>query len=228
VGGEPALPGEPDDDLDGRAALLAQERDGQAVRVEHGVVLLLPALPGQRLAEVPAAVQQAHADDGDTEVGGRLEVVAGQDAQAAGVLRQRAVMPNSGEKYAMERGASGPSDWYQCSPAQYSRSSDAGGLHLPDEALVVGQLLEPLRDRAPSRATGSWSTRAQPAGSMEANSAWVSWCQNQRRFVARSPRTAIGSGSTVRTVKRRIALTGNLHGIWSGRPNGRVRRTLER
>ena len=61
---------------------------GQPVGVEDGVALLLPALAGQRLREVAGAVEQADADDGHAEVGGGLEVVAGQDAEAAGVLRQ--------------------------------------------------------------------------------------------------------------------------------------------
>ncbi len=44
-------------------------------------------------------VEQADADDRHAQVAGGLEVVAGQDAEAAGVLGQRrAVMPNSGEK----------------------------------------------------------------------------------------------------------------------------------
>jgi hypothetical protein len=58
------------------------------VRVEDRVALLLPALPGKRLDEVAAAVEQADADERDAEVAGRLEVVAGQDPEATGVLRQ--------------------------------------------------------------------------------------------------------------------------------------------
>ena len=81
--------GQPDLDLERAAVGLAQQRDRQAVRVEHRVALLLPALAGQRLGEVAGPVEQAHADDRHAEVGGGLEVVAGQDAQAAGVLRQR-------------------------------------------------------------------------------------------------------------------------------------------
>ena len=51
-------------------------------------MLLLPAVAGQGLAEVAVPVQQPHADEGYAEVAGRLEVVAGQDAEAAGVLGQ--------------------------------------------------------------------------------------------------------------------------------------------
>ena len=48
----------------------------------------LPALGGQGLGEVPVAVEEADAEDGDAEVAGRLEVVAGEDAETPGVLRQ--------------------------------------------------------------------------------------------------------------------------------------------
>ena len=61
---------------------------GSALRVEQRVALLLPAGRVQRLAEVALPVEQPDADDRHAEVAGRLQVVAGQDAQAAGVLRQ--------------------------------------------------------------------------------------------------------------------------------------------
>ena len=60
----------------------------QLVGVEDGVALLLPAVAVERLLEVAVAVEQADADERDAEVGGRLEVVAGEDAEPAGVLRQ--------------------------------------------------------------------------------------------------------------------------------------------
>ena len=43
----------------------------------------------QQLAEVAVAVEEADADDRHAEVAGRLEVVAGEDAEPARVLRQR-------------------------------------------------------------------------------------------------------------------------------------------
>ncbi len=72
----------------GGAVRLAQEGERQLVGVEDGVVLLLPAVPGQGLAEVAVAVEQADPDERHTEVAGGLEVVAGEDAEAAGVLGQ--------------------------------------------------------------------------------------------------------------------------------------------
>ena len=61
----------------------------QAVRVERWVALLLPAVGVEALAEVALGVEQADADERQAEVGGGLQVVAGEDAEAAGVLRQR-------------------------------------------------------------------------------------------------------------------------------------------
>jgi hypothetical protein len=46
------------------------------------------AVGAQRLLEVTLAVEQADADEGQPHVAGRLAVVAGQNAEAAGVDRQ--------------------------------------------------------------------------------------------------------------------------------------------
>ncbi len=62
--------------------------EGHGVGVEHRVALLLPAVGVELLAEVALPVQQADADERDPQAAGRLQVVAGQDAQAARVLGQ--------------------------------------------------------------------------------------------------------------------------------------------
>ena len=64
------------------------ERERQPVGVEHGVGLDLPAVARQGLLEVAGLVEQADADDRHAEVGRGLEVVAGEDAETAGVLRE--------------------------------------------------------------------------------------------------------------------------------------------
>jgi len=71
------------------AVAAAQQGDRQAVGVTGRVALELPPFRRQRLAEVAVPVEQPHPDQRDPQVAGGLEVVAGQDAQAAGVLRQR-------------------------------------------------------------------------------------------------------------------------------------------
>ena len=64
-------------------------RQGHHVGVEQGVALLLPAVRVEALAEVAVAVEQADADERHAEVARRLEVVAGQHAEAARILRHR-------------------------------------------------------------------------------------------------------------------------------------------
>src|SRR3712207_7275066 len=50
-------------DVDGRAVGLGEPGQRQAVRVDRGVALELPAVGRQRLAEVAVAVEQADAED---------------------------------------------------------------------------------------------------------------------------------------------------------------------
>ncbi len=64
-------------------------QNGKGGGVVEGIGLLLPAGRIEDLAEVAFLVQQADADDRHAEVAGRLEVVAGQNAQAAGVEGER-------------------------------------------------------------------------------------------------------------------------------------------
>ena len=88
VGVQGAAGGERDLDDAGLAALFAKERQRETVGVEDRVALVLPALTGERLGEVAGLVEQADAHDRDAEVRSGLEVVAGEDAEATGVLRQ--------------------------------------------------------------------------------------------------------------------------------------------
>lgn len=79
--------------------LLVQDRfEGEPGYVEVDVVLLLPAVMVQPLVEIALLVEEADPDEGDAEVGGALEVVAGQDAQASRVHRQRLVQAEFGRE----------------------------------------------------------------------------------------------------------------------------------
>ncbi len=78
------LAGEVDGDHDGRAACVALERQAALFGIDLDVALLLAAAV-DRLAEVAHPVEQADADERKAEVGGRLEVVAGENAEAARV-----------------------------------------------------------------------------------------------------------------------------------------------
>ena len=74
--------------LGGGAVRVAQHAQGEAVRVEDGVGLLLPAVGGDRLREIARAVEQPDADDRHAEVGGALQVVPREDPEPAGILRK--------------------------------------------------------------------------------------------------------------------------------------------
>lgn len=98
VRGEGAAAGQRQVDPAGGAVGLAEQGDGELVRVEQRVALLLPAVPVEGLAEVAVPVEEPDADDRDPEVAGGLEVVAGEDAEAAGVLGQRGGDPVLGRE----------------------------------------------------------------------------------------------------------------------------------
>ena len=75
--------GEIDGDL--HAGRLRAEGRG----IDAGVRLLLPAVGVEVLVEVPLGVQQPDADERHAEVGRRLQMVAGEHPEPAGVLRER-------------------------------------------------------------------------------------------------------------------------------------------
>ena len=68
-------------------------REGEPRRVVRRIALDLPAGLVEPLAEVALAVEQPDADERDAEVGGGLEMVAGEHAEAARVDRQALVEP---------------------------------------------------------------------------------------------------------------------------------------
>ena len=72
----------------GSPEFVGQQVQRQALRVEDGVGLHLPAVERERLAEVAGAVEQADGHQRHAEVRRRLEVVAGEHAEAAGVVGQ--------------------------------------------------------------------------------------------------------------------------------------------
>ena len=59
-----------------------------AERIQVGIPLLLPALRVERLAEVAVPVQESDTDERHTEIAGRLQMISGQHAESAGVLRK--------------------------------------------------------------------------------------------------------------------------------------------
>jgi hypothetical protein len=72
--------------------------DRQAEQVVDRVLLLLPAVGGERLVEVALRVHETDADERHAEVAGLLAVIAREHAQAAGVDRQRLMQRELGRE----------------------------------------------------------------------------------------------------------------------------------
>ena len=121
LGGQLPARGQADRDVHRGAAGVAEHLQRQPVRVVGGVALGLPAVGGQRLGEVTMPVEQADRDQRHAQVARRLQVIAGQDAQAARILRQRGGDAVLGREVRDRRrarpepapGPSGPTDAYQ-------------------------------------------------------------------------------------------------------------------
>ena len=76
--------GEIDADREWRAVRRADRVQGEIIEVIVLVRLLLPSGLIEVLAEVTLLVEQAHADQGNAQVAGGLDVIAGEDAQPTG------------------------------------------------------------------------------------------------------------------------------------------------
>ena len=192
AGGQRLVAGQPDLDLGDRAVLLAQQRERQAVGVEHRVGLLLPAVAGQRLAEVAVPVEQADADDRHAEVAGGLEVVAGQDAEAAGVLRQHRGDAELRGEVADRRAAAPVSRatslrWYQRSPVRYCSRSARAAASRRRKSWSAPARRAGARARRPGTGPGRGRRTSHAAASTDAKRSCVSGCQDQRRLPASSP-----------------------------------------
>lgn len=131
----------------------------------EGVLFLLPAVLVDFLREVPLVVEQSDGDKRNPEVGGTLEVVAGQHTQTAGVNPQRLVQSEFGGE--VSGGAMSENAGVRVSPC-------IGGVHVllpaavgPVDARVEHFLAGPaLRDgRASTRAAAeSGYVTVRPTG----------------------------------------------------------------
>src|SRR5919112_6172213 len=98
--------------------------------------------------------------------------------------------------------------WNQRGSSTYRVRSAAASSTLATKAGSAARASSRSGPRSPSSATGSDRTACQRPGSISAKRSRVGACQDQRRLLARSPSAAMGAGRTVRTLKRRMALTG--------------------
>ena len=109
--------------------------------------LLLPAVGVELLVEVALGVQQPDADQRHAEVGGRLEVVAGEHAEAAGVLRQglgdAELRREVGDRAERRVRAIGEPR----RPGDRRLEPSLGGGQVADDRLVLGEGGEALRRR---------------------------------------------------------------------------------
>ena len=71
---------------------------GQLIDVGLQIFLALPTALIESLEEVSLAIKQSNADEGNVEVGGALDVVSSENAQAAGIDGQRFVQAELGGK----------------------------------------------------------------------------------------------------------------------------------
>ena len=152
------------------------------------------------------AVEEADAHERHAEVAGRLEVVAGQHAEAAGVLRQRLGDAELGGEVG---------DRAQGRPLPGLEPAVAVEVALelvPD--LARGTRMKPAsstsassrsRGTRPSSRTGSWTVASHASGSTQRNRSRVWASQDQRRFMASSSSAASSAGRDGRTVKLRRA-----------------------
>ena len=72
-------------DVEGFARRVLHQGDGQAGKVVDGVLGHLTAVGVQHLGEVAVFEQQTYAHQGQGQIGGGLEVVAGKYAQTTGI-----------------------------------------------------------------------------------------------------------------------------------------------
>ena len=154
------------------------------------VVLELPAVERERLAEVARSGRAGRrAIERHAEVGGRLEVVAGEHAEAAGVVRQHLGDAELHREVADGRGQGRVVLALVLVPARFTQVGGqvVGELTHGDDGLGVRRELgEPGRgDLAEHAGPGRARCAPRPRGRATANRSCVGGCQVHRRFIAR-------------------------------------------
>ncbi len=86
--GDGGAPVERDVDAQPRAIGEAHRFQRLERRVDGPVLFLLPAVRAEPLVEVAEVVQQPHAHEWDAKIRGGLQVVAGENTEASGVVRE--------------------------------------------------------------------------------------------------------------------------------------------
>ena len=130
------------------AFAVGEQPQRQALRIQRRVVLLLPAVGGQRLAEVTRPVVQTDRDQRQPQVRRRLQMVTGQDSQAAGVVRQHlgdAELHREVRDAVRHLGAVGGAFLVPQRPTQVVVELGGDMVQPPDERLVDCEFVQPFR-----------------------------------------------------------------------------------
>ena len=105
--------------------------------------------------EVPLAVQQPDRHQGNPEIAGRLQMVAGEDAESSRVLGQGLGQPELRREVGdeVQRGSPASRRWNQRASVERLEVLSSG-VHLLDERRVGGEPQQPSDVRS-TRSTGS-------------------------------------------------------------------------
>ena len=175
------------------------------------VVLGLPSVRGEALAEVAGAIQQTDADQRQPEIRGGLEVVTGEDPEATRIVGQYL----GDAEFHGEVGDSGrhrvPGRHLMLVPAgpvEVVVEVRGGGVEPGEEVLVRGEFVEPGGGR-PHRAGGPDRARPRPTGARRSRRTGPAWdrCQDHRRLVASEPSAFNRSGKVGTNVESTQALS---------------------
>jgi hypothetical protein len=138
--------GKLDADDDRPAFFVALKAAWHVEEVVFGIALLLPAVGVEVLSEIALLIEQPDSDERQAEVARRLQVIAREDAEAAGVDRKTLVEAElRGEIGDLRARWSGLS--FAIVPGLtvqvvLKRIPDA--IEMSDEAVVVGEFVEPI------------------------------------------------------------------------------------
>ncbi len=187
-------------------------------------LLLLPAVGVELLVEVALGVQQADPDERHTEIGRRLEVVTGEHAEAARVLRERLGDAELGREV-RHRGERAVVLWAPPRPGRLPNqlgpviAASSRPLAAAMSRTIAWSLASASKRSdvvVRTMCAGCASSAVQP-GQIRSNRRTSSRSQAQCRLVARAGRSDRASGIVERTSNRRTGRIGAAS-YWGGAP----------
>ena len=188
-GGEQVAAGQLDADRQRLAEAVQGPQDRQARELEVRVGVLLVPVRVDRLAEEAAAVHEPDADQRQGHVRGGLHVVAGEDAEAAGV-DARATRGSRTPRRSRRSARRASSPWSRWN--QWSDAVGHVGVELAEDVLVLGherRVVEELRPVDGALAAAGWGCGTGPTrpASIRENSVARPGCQAPPQVVGEAP-----------------------------------------